>query len=551
MTAHKHYVRTLAIGGACALISSLIMPVTATAQFVYVNNNRPSPDNSVSAFVVAPNGSLTAVSGSPFLTGGGGSFSPSVGGTSVVTAGQHLYATNSVTNSVAAFDINADGTLSTIPGSPFPTIGTRPNGIAASADGSRLFVADLITNNVSVFNIASNGAISLVLGAPFGVAAAPLDAVVDSATSRLFLSHTASVGVYNIALDGSLAAIAGSPFAAGGGVRGFSLNSSASRLYVANSADDTVSGFTVGGGGALSSIAGSPFAAGDSPTDTLVHPTLDVLYVANDISNDVSAYTINSGTGALTPLAGSPFAAGSNGTAGLAIDVASRRLFTANGGTNGSPGRSVSVFDIATDGALTAVAGSPFSTGVATGSPSSIAVVGLCPSAPLSGCRTAFKSNLQIKNNADNTKDQITWRWTNGQATTQAELGIPFLTRSYALCVYDDEGLALTASVSGDQLCSGVPCWSLVRTNGIKFKDKTGASSGLTGISGKGSTAAKSKISLKAKGANTPDPTMPLSVTGGVTAQFINSDSGVCFTSTFSGAGIRKNVSDKFIAKAP
>lgn len=551
MTARKLTVQLLAIAGTFAVALGLLVPVAATAQFVYVNNNRSSPDNSVSAFVAAPNGSLTAVPGSPFLTGGGGSFSPNVGGSSVVAAGQHLYVTNSVTNSVAAFDINADGSLSTIPGSPFPTVGTRPNGIAASADGTRLFVADLITNNVSVFDIASNGALSLVLGAPFGVAAAPLDAAIDSTTSRLFMSHTGSVGVYNIALDGSLAAVAGSPFAAGTNVRGLSLDSSASRLYVANSADDTVSGFSVGGGGALSAIAGSPFATGDSPTDTLVHPTLDVLYVANDVSNDVSAYSINSGTGALTPLAGSPFAAGSNGTAGLAIDVASRRLFTANGGTNGSPGRSVSVFDIATDGSLTAVPGSPFSTGVATGSPSSIAVVGVCPSAPLAGCRTAFKSSLQIKNNVDNAKDQITWRWTNGQATTQAELGIPFLTRSYALCVYDDDGLALTASVAGDQLCSGVPCWSLVRTTGIKFKDKTGASSGLTTISGKGSTTAKSKISLKAKGANTPDPTLPLTVTGGVTAQFINSDSGVCFTSSFSGAGIRKNQGDKFLAKAP
>ena len=117
--------------------------------------------------------------------------------------------------------------------------------------------------------------------------------------------------------------------------------------------------------------------------------------------------------------------------------------------------------------------------------------------------------------------------------------------------MYADNGLALTASVAGDQDCAGVPCWSLVRTTGIKFKDKTGASSGVTGISAKGSTANKSKISLKAKGTSVPDPALPLPATGGVTAQFINSDSGVCFTSTFTGAGIRKNQTDQFNAKAP
>jgi len=547
MTARRQFARSLVI----AIVVGLCLPLTAAAQFVFVNNNQPSPDNSVSAFVVAANGSLTAVPGSPFLTGGGGSFSPSLGGTSVVAAGQHLYATNSVTNSVAAFDINADGSLTTIPGSPFPTIGTRPNAIAASADGSRLFVADLVSNNVAVFDIANNGALSLVLGAPFAVAAGPLDAAIDSVTSRLFLSHSAGVGVYSIGGGGSLTPAVGSPFAAGAGVRGLALDSSAARVYVANGSDDTVTGFTVGGGGVLSTIAGSPFAAGDEPTDALVHPSLNVLYVANDQSNNISAYTIDGGTGALTPLAGSPFAAGANGTAGLAIDGGSRRLFAANGGTNAAPGRSVSVFDIAPDGSLTPVAGSPFTTGVASGSPSSIVVVGVCPAAPLTGCRTSFKANLLIKNNATDSKDLVTWRWTNGQATTQAEFGIPFLTRTYAFCVYDDDGLALAATVAGDQLCSGVPCWSLVRTTGIKFKDKTGANSGLTGITTKGSTTDKSKITLKAKGTNVPDPTLPLAAGGGVTAQFVNSDSGVCFTSSFSGAGIRKNQADQFNAKAP
>ena len=358
---------------AVTLLVSLVLGSGAWAQVVYVNNNIPSPNNSVSALSVGPGGTLTPLAGSPYLTGGGGSFSPNVGAVDIVTSGGYLYATNALTNTVAAFAINEDGTLATVPGSPFPTLGTRPNGIAINAAGTRLFAADNVSNNVAVFDIFSNGALSLVLGAPFAVAAAPLDLDIDSTNSRLFVSHdTLGVGVYAIAGDGSLSAIGGSPFAAGSGLRGMAVDTASARLYAANGLSNTVSGFTIGGGGALTAVSGSPFAAGTGPTAVAFHPALSVLYVSNDTSNDINAFTIGGG-GALTPLAGSPFATGGQGTAGIVIDAVRSRLLAVNGGTNPTPSRDVSVFDIDGTGALTPVAGSPFSTGVASGRPSSIA----------------------------------------------------------------------------------------------------------------------------------------------------------------------------------
>jgi 6-phosphogluconolactonase len=347
------------------------------AQVVYVNNNVPSPNNSVSALLVSPSGTLTPLTGSPFLTGGGGSSSPNVGAVDLTSVGPYLYASNIITNSVAAFQINDDGTLTTIPGSPFATVGTRPNGIAINAAGTLLFVADNVSNQVSVFNIASNGALSLVLGGPLSVAAAPVDLEIDSTNSILFASHlTAGVGVYTIGGGGSsLTPIAGSPFAAGSpspDERGLAINTSVTRLYVADGTNNTVSGFSIGGGGTLTAVPGSPFAAGTGPTSVTFHPTLSVLYAANDTSNDVSAYMIG-GSGALTPLAGSPFSAGVSaaGTAAISIDAADGLLLAVNGGTNPSPSRDISVFTIDGSGALTLV-GSPFSTGVGSGRPGSI-----------------------------------------------------------------------------------------------------------------------------------------------------------------------------------
>lgn len=365
--------RRAGLHATAATLLGLALSTAAWAQVVYVNNNIPSPNNSVSALSIGPGGTLTPLAGSPYLTGGGGSFSPNIGAVDIVTSGGFLYATNALTNTVAAFAINEDGTLTIVPGSPFPTLGTRPNGIAINAAGTRLFAADNVSNNVAVFDIFSNGALSLVLGAPFAVAAAPLDLDIDSTNSLLFATHDSlGVGVYAIAGDGSLAAIGGSPFAAGSGLRGMAVNTAAARLYVANGLSNSVSGFTIGGGGALSAIAGSPFAAGTGPTAVAFHPTLSVLYVSNDTSNDVSAYSIGGG-GTLAPLAGSPFATGGQGTAGIVVDAVRSRLYAVNGGTNPTPSRDVSVFDIDGTGALTPVAGSPFSTGVVSGRPSSIA----------------------------------------------------------------------------------------------------------------------------------------------------------------------------------
>lgn len=358
------------------LVLGTLWPMHAGAQYIYVNNN--TIPNSIAALAIDPGtGALTQLAGSPFATGGNGDFSPSVGGLNVVVAANRLYATNSTSNTVSAFDVENDGSLTTIPGSPFPTLGITPNGIAINAGATLLFVASFFSNDVAVFTIASNGALTHVSGSPFPVASRPLDLGIDSVNSLLFASHNllGAVGVYTIGVGGSLTAIGGSPFAAGGGEVGLDVNSAATRLYVADGSANTVSGFSIGGGGTLSAVPGSPFATGGlGAIDTLFHPSLNVLYASSSASSDVSAFTINAGTGSLAAIGGSPFASGGDGNAGMVIDADNGRLYAINGGTSGTPSRDVSVFDIAGDGSLTAIGGSPFATGAASGAPTSIAL---------------------------------------------------------------------------------------------------------------------------------------------------------------------------------
>jgi hypothetical protein len=88
-------------------------------------------------------------------------------------------------------------------------------------------------------------------------------------------------------------------------------------------------------------------------------------YVANFNSNNVSAYTIDPSTGALTAIAGSPFTAGSFPRS-VAVDPSGKFAYVLNEGGN------VSGYTInPSTGALTTIVGSPFTTG---GDPRSMAV---------------------------------------------------------------------------------------------------------------------------------------------------------------------------------
>jgi hypothetical protein len=82
--------------------------VWAQFSFVYTNDDqRPEFSNTVSGFSVAPDGTLTPVPGSPFLTGGiaaGGGFSASNG---IHVAGEFLFASNAASNTVSVFNIHS------------------------------------------------------------------------------------------------------------------------------------------------------------------------------------------------------------------------------------------------------------------------------------------------------------------------------------------------------------------------------------------------------------------------------------------------------------
>jgi 6-phosphogluconolactonase len=137
--------------------------VDPSGKFLYVAD---SAHNAILAFSIATNGTLAAVTGSPFATGANPTHLTVSGG------GTLLFAANTNDNTVSAYVIDpATGGLGTVSGSPFATGGHTPGFMLAT--GTSLYVADTGTNDIAGFNIGANGVLAPIKGSPFGVPVSP------------------------------------------------------------------------------------------------------------------------------------------------------------------------------------------------------------------------------------------------------------------------------------------------------------------------------------------------------------------------------------------
>ena len=113
--------------------------------------------------------------------------------------------------------------------------------------------------------------------------------------------------------------------------------------------------FSIGTGGSLSEIAGSPYAVGTGPRAVSLDATGSYVYVANFGSNNISAFTLTPASGKLTAVAGSPFSSGGQMPIGIVNDNSKKFVAVINSGSNGSGGNSdvqIFKFDTTTDGKL-------------------------------------------------------------------------------------------------------------------------------------------------------------------------------------------------------
>ncbi len=163
---------------------------------------------------------------------------------------------------------------------------------------------------------------------------------------------------------------------------------------------------------------------------------------------------------------------------------------------------------------------------------------------PANNCRTAGFGSLTIKNNSDDAKDSVQFKWSKGQSTSLAEFGAPSFNAGCALCVYDNGILAMTADVPAAATCDGKFCWKTL-LHQYKFKAKSAFHDGIRAITLTESSVGKSKIALRTAGSALP--VMPLS--NFVMVQLVKNTGDICFSTVFPSADIKTNTVDKFSAR--
>lgn len=188
-----------------SLVNPVAMTVLNTAAGFLFATNGPT----ISVFHINPDGSLSEVFGSPFLTGGNITSLAALSFTNVF-----LYASDSANNDVLGFTVNGNGFLSLLPGSPFPA-GTQPAALQSGL-GDFLYVANRGSNNISGYAVnAASGVLTSIPGSPFSAGTNPSSIAIDSHLN-IYVANTGSNNITAFTADagtGVLAPVPGSPFA--------------------------------------------------------------------------------------------------------------------------------------------------------------------------------------------------------------------------------------------------------------------------------------------------------------------------------------------------
>jgi len=166
-----------------------------------------------------------------------------------------------------------------------------------------------------------------------------------------------------------------------------------------------------------------------------------------------------------------------------------------------------------------------------------------CGPTPIGGCTGSGKSALLVRNDSDNRKDRLLWKWIKGPPMSQADFGNPTTgATTYTLCVYDD------GSLETSMVVPPISHWKAISTKGYKYFDNTAGASGISKILLKGG-AAQSKILIKGKEGNLPQFALPFTQSANVTMQMLRNDDAQCWEAVFASPAVKSTdtqFKDKF-----
>ena len=209
----------------------------------------------------------------------------------------HVYVNDNTagTNTIAAFDRHADGTLTPLPGSPFAAGGAgtgagigSQGALQITSDGKYLLAVDAGSNEISVLRIGPDGGLKPVGGGPVSSGGnEPVSIAVHD--DLVYVANTGDGGSnytgFTLNPGGHLRPLAGSTVSLPDGTTPGDVlfNGDGTKLIGAEVGTSLIDSFTVGADGRLTAAPGSPFAAqGVGPFGSEFRPTdPSQLFVSN------------------------------------------------------------------------------------------------------------------------------------------------------------------------------------------------------------------------------------------------------------------------------
>lgn len=387
------------LGSTSSLVLAADITVDPSGQFLYMSTIQPY----VLAAAIGANG----VAGPVRRVGTQGNPSTSnvvVGGPTAVTHTQKFaYITSTADNTMSAYGVNADGTLTVLQSpvatsaSPFslslwpwgtdlvlategaspaidffslsPTTGiltsggsitnaATSGGAAIDPSGQFAFQTDAASGVVDAYektNVGTWGHVTTTFAA--GAGAGPI--VIDPSGFLVYVANQAanSISVYQYpGTSPQLIQATGSPFSIGAKPLLMAIDPNESFLYVV-CGDQMLRVFTIDyfSGGVIAQVASVPLAG--QPSGLTAEPKGRFVYTSDSIG--VSAFAVNAQTGGLTAVPLSPAITLSN-TTGVYAEPAGQYLYITTGAQNVQG--AVYGFSILSDGTLTAISSSALAT---------------------------------------------------------------------------------------------------------------------------------------------------------------------------------------------
>jgi 6-phosphogluconolactonase len=330
----------------------------AANQFAYVVN---SAGDTVQAYAVDGDGNFTAAGGQGLQPTGDLPHDVDVD-----KKGRFVYISNHNSNFISGYKVNSDGSLAAINpsvnASPVTNLqnndptDNNPHSSAFDQTGQFLYViAGLppVFSTLKTYTInGSTGTLTQIgTTGPIGQCLHGHRVRITPNNNFLYVACELSGVVQAFSRDtgtGQLTDLGAT--VVGGETSDVTIDPKTKFLFASNT--NSVSVYTINGNGTLSPILNGQnnFAAGNTPHALTVDPSGQFLYTANINRANISAFRIDQATGALTPLAGSPFSTGLDPNY-ILVHPDGKVLFTADQGSN-----EVARFTVNADGTLTQTA---------------------------------------------------------------------------------------------------------------------------------------------------------------------------------------------------